>query len=284
MAEKRLLTEWKKLVQNPPLVSNHQIISLEPVDAESSLYNWKAVIAKPSSKDSRYYYNGKWMLDITADSSYPLKPPTIRFSKHTPINHPNINFSTGEICLDILKNAWSPAWNLENLVGAILMLIEEPEPDSPLNVDLASLFRCDKQAFESMVQYNIWKSGTIYDGVSDPIGTKKMPEHEYQPINDQFSFTGPSFRKDTTPGSVSALGYHTPAEDEDELKKNMQAIHDTGKEVTRQLLEKAKEMESKKGDVDLLEAVKNRVSQNVAKQIEEICQDTANYHRPQYAR
>lgn len=295
MAEKRLLTEFKKLVQNPPRLSNSQILSLEPVDAEKSIFSWVAEIAKPSVKDNSYYYNGKWTLDITADSTYPFRPPTIRFNKKTPINHPNVNLKTGEICLDILKDdSWSPAWNLESLVGAILMLIDEPEPDSPLNVDLANLFRFDKEAFESMVQYTMWKHGTLCDGPSDPLGAKGR----YAALE----FNACTCNNDTTPkeecleppvfrgaetfstNSEARLGYHISAPDEDDLTRTLQSIQDAGKEVTRQLLDKAKEVESKQGDFVLLDAVKNKVSRNVAKQIEEIFQNTANDRRPQYPR
>ena len=41
------------------------------------------------------------------------------------------------------------------------MLIDYPEPDSPLNIDLANLFRQDKTAFESVVQYYMWKYDTF---------------------------------------------------------------------------------------------------------------------------
>lgn len=173
MAEKRLFKELKLLIKNHPLLSHPQIVELAPENEENSIFKWHAVIAKPTKEDNPYYYNGQWSLDIVADQSYPLKPPKVKFAKLTPINHPNVDINTGEICLDILKSeSWSPAWNLEHIVLAILMLIDTPEPDSPFNVDLANLYRSDKDAFESVVQYTIWKHGTLYDGEREASGVK----------------------------------------------------------------------------------------------------------------
>jgi len=39
---------------------------------------------------------------------------------------------TGEICLDILKSAWSPAWTLQSVCRAVVSLLAQSEPDSPL--------------------------------------------------------------------------------------------------------------------------------------------------------
>ncbi|CAG8710706.1 4603_t:CDS:2 [Ambispora leptoticha] len=61
--------------------------------------------------------------------------------------------ATGEICLDILKSAWSPAWTLQSACMAIRLLLSTPEPNSPLNCDAANLIRCgDKMGYDSLVR------------------------------------------------------------------------------------------------------------------------------------
>ena len=42
---------------------------------------------------------------------------------------------TGDICLDVLKSHWSPAWTMSTACTAVQALLESPEPDSPLNID-----------------------------------------------------------------------------------------------------------------------------------------------------
>jgi peroxin-4 len=60
---------------------------------------------------------------------------------------------TGEVCLDILQSAWSPAWSLASCLRAIQLLLSEPEPSSPLNCDAGNLLRCgDKRGFWSMAR------------------------------------------------------------------------------------------------------------------------------------
>lgn len=186
MSEKRLLLELKLITKTPPHTQNPQILRLYPTDPEESLFKWTAIIAKPTKTDSPFYYNGQWKLDIEADSSYPIKPPKVQFSNSTPINHPNIKIDSGEICLDILRSdGWTPAWNLQSLVGAILMLLDDPEPDSPLNVDLANLFRHDPLAFESIAQYTIWKNLTLYEGERDQSGVKSTLIFAYECSNEE---------------------------------------------------------------------------------------------------
>jgi ubiquitin-conjugating enzyme E2 D len=56
------------------------------------------------------YTGGVFFLNIHFPTDYPFKPPKISFV--TRIYHPNIN-SNGGICLDILKDQWSPALTIQ---------------------------------------------------------------------------------------------------------------------------------------------------------------------------
>ncbi|KAM3522571.1 hypothetical protein NHJ13051_005604, partial [Beauveria bassiana] len=82
---------------------------------------------------------GRWLIAIEIPDEYPLKPPKMRFV--TQIVHPNIALQNGEICLDLLKDAWTPTYSVLECVRAVRMLLSCPETDSPLNVDVAALLR-----------------------------------------------------------------------------------------------------------------------------------------------
>ena len=83
---------------------------------------------------------------LKINRSFPY-PGGIDFSWYSAIFHPNIHpvdlnypdgqVGTGYICLNVLKK-WSPLSDLETTVKALKMLIENPNPDDPLNYDICA--------------------------------------------------------------------------------------------------------------------------------------------------
>jgi peroxin-4 len=119
--------------------------------------------------------DGRWLLYISIPANYPLHPPVIRFG--TPVVHANVALVTGEICLDLLRHdseqsgnggargAWSPAYSILECVRAIRVLLSCPEPDSPLNVEVAALLRAgDTLAARRLVELWITEDGGRYNG------------------------------------------------------------------------------------------------------------------------
>jgi len=68
-------------------------------------------------------------VDIIIPPDYPFKPPKMKFD--TKIWHPNVSSQTGAICLDILKNEWTPALTIRTALISLQALLCSPEPDDP---------------------------------------------------------------------------------------------------------------------------------------------------------
>lgn len=73
----------------------------------------------------------------------------------------SLGAQTGEICLDVLKEAWTPVYTISQTLTTIHQLLTSPEPDSPLNVDAAAVLRNgDVVGYESLVR--LWS--VLYAG------------------------------------------------------------------------------------------------------------------------
>src|SRR5690606_8980566 len=87
------------------------------------------------------YDRAVFRLKISFPKHYPFSPPKITFI--TPIFHCNID-DRGNICLDILKDNWSPALTVEKVLFSISSLLANPNPDDPLVRDIAKLLKENK--------------------------------------------------------------------------------------------------------------------------------------------
>jgi len=106
------------------------------------MFHWQATIMGP--EDSAYA-GGIFFLNIHFPSDYPFKPPKVNFT--TKIYHCNIN-SNGAICLDILKDQWSPALTISKVLLSISSLLTDANPDDPLVPEIAHLYKTDKKRYE----------------------------------------------------------------------------------------------------------------------------------------
>ncbi|KAG7537748.1 Ubiquitin-conjugating enzyme E2 [Arabidopsis suecica] len=136
MASKRILKELKDLQKDPPTSC-----SAGPVAED--MFHWQATIMGPSESP---YAGGVFLVTIHFPPDYPFKPPKVAF--RTKVFHPNIN-SNGSICLDILKEQWSPALTISKVLLSICSLLTDPNPDDPLVPEIAHMYKTDKNKYES---------------------------------------------------------------------------------------------------------------------------------------
>lgn len=66
----------------------------------------------------------------------------------TKIWHPNISSQTGAICLDILKDQWSPALTIRTALLSLQALMCAPEPNDPQDAVVATQYKNDRKKFE----------------------------------------------------------------------------------------------------------------------------------------
>jgi ubiquitin-conjugating enzyme E2 D/E len=135
MASKRIQNELKELQKDPP-----STCSAGPEG--DNIYKWEGYIFGPADSP---YEGGVFKLSIEFPEDYPFRPPHVLFL--TKVYHPNIN-SSGSICLDILKDKWSPALTISKVLLSIESLLTDPNPDDPFVPEIANLYKNDLAAYK----------------------------------------------------------------------------------------------------------------------------------------
>merc|ERR1712080_245891 len=111
-----------------------------------NLFEWVSTILGPPGS---VYEGGVFFLDIHFSPEYPFKPPKVAF--RTRIYHCNIN-SQGVICLDILKDNWSPALTISKVLLSICSLLTDPNPDDPLVPERAKLYKTNRKQHDRIAR------------------------------------------------------------------------------------------------------------------------------------
>jgi len=136
---RRIVKETQRLLSEPA-----PGISATP--SEDNLRYFNVIIAGPAGSA---FDGGVFRLELFLTEDYPMGPPKVRFL--TKIYHPNID-KLGRICLDILKDKWSPALQIRTVLLSIQALLSAPNPDDPLANDVAEHWKRDEQGAIAMAR------------------------------------------------------------------------------------------------------------------------------------
>jgi ubiquitin-protein ligase len=137
--QKRIEGETKKLLKKNN--EDDRLFDFEIVES-GKLFRIHFTI---KNKDSLYYMDGQ---TITMEVKtiygsgedifyYPEVKPLINFVSK--IWHPNIGYKNGTICIDILNDPekWTPFYTIESIFNSIILLLDEPNIDSPQEIEAA---------------------------------------------------------------------------------------------------------------------------------------------------
>ncbi|KAI5189974.1 ubiquitin-conjugating enzyme E2 H [Nematocida sp. AWRm77] len=96
------------------------------------------------------FSSGMFRVRIYLPQEFPFKSPSIGFI--TKIFHPNIDETSGSVCLDVLNQVWSPLYDVLNIIETFLpQLLAYPNADDPLNPEAGKLYLSSKDAYEERV-------------------------------------------------------------------------------------------------------------------------------------
>lgn len=113
-------------------------------------------------------------------SDYPYQPPTFRFlTRH--ICHPNV-YPDGNLCISILhkpgddaqsgelaSERWNVLHGVESVLRSVLLLLDDPEINSPANVDAGILYRDERPVYDAKAKETVQRSKRdIPPGVTMP--------------------------------------------------------------------------------------------------------------------
>nr|VDD64841.1 unnamed protein product [Brassica oleracea] len=172
---RRIIKETQRLLSEPA-----PGISASP--SEENMRYFNVMVLGPSQSP---YEGGVFKLELFLPEEYPMSAPKVscfgleviffytsvrsgssndndleqvRFL--TKIYHPNID-KLGRICLDILKDKWSPALQIRTVLLSIQALLSAPNPDDPLSENIAKHWKSNEaEAVETAKEWTrLYASG-----------------------------------------------------------------------------------------------------------------------------
>ena len=147
----RLLKEYDELTNDPDINNCFGIDYWDPDAPNPDIFHWQITLIPPIGTD---YEGGFYKIECRFFEDYPESAPQLKFV--TRIFHCNVGERTGHICINSIKNNWSPSLTMEDVFNHIIVLLYKQNPESPMNKTAAKLYVEDKKKFlEKVKEYKI---------------------------------------------------------------------------------------------------------------------------------
>jgi len=102
------------------------------------------------------YEKGVFQIEIKISRKFPFQAPN--FWWKTKIFHPNI--INEKICIGVFNKDWVPTMTISGLIEAVRVLLNYPNPKSPLNHKAAKLLQNNEEKYKETVRDYIKKYAT----------------------------------------------------------------------------------------------------------------------------
>ena len=127
---------------------------------DEDLFNWSVIFEGPPDT---LYEGGFFKALMKFPEDYPNNPPEMKFV--TEMWHPNI-YPDGKVCISILHppgtdefneqetadERWRPILGVESILISVISMLNDPNLDSPANIDAAKNFKEDLEGFNKKVK------------------------------------------------------------------------------------------------------------------------------------
>jgi len=126
---------------------------------DANIFEWSVCFLGPQNTP---YAGGLFNAVMNFPQEFPDLPPALKFTSR--IYHPNV-YPDGRVCISVLHSPgddplsgeraierWSPQRPIDSVLSQVLVLLGEPNADSPANVEAAKIFREDKDEYVKRVK------------------------------------------------------------------------------------------------------------------------------------
>lgn len=170
-------------------------------------------------------------------NEYPYQPPTFRFLTND-IVHPNV-YQGGKLCISILhrpgddersgemaNERWNVLHGVESVLRSVLLLMDDPEINSPANVDASVLYRDRREEYDKRARETVERTQKdVPPGVVMPTTVELMPAPQ-KSIDDDENFWNMTDEEEDFGGSDSDEDMDEEEEDEEEDEEEEDEFED----------------------------------------------------------